>query len=60
MGAVFGNGKQWQSWIHVEDLAKMFMHVVQEELNGLYNAVAPNPISNHKLTMVIADQMEKK
>ncbi|WP_405205599.1 TIGR01777 family oxidoreductase [Aquimarina sp. LLG6339-5] len=60
MGAVFGNGKQWQSWIHVEDLAKMFMHVVQEELNGLYNAVAPNPISNHKLTMVIANQIEKK
>ncbi|WP_299213769.1 TIGR01777 family oxidoreductase [uncultured Aquimarina sp.] len=60
MGAVFGNGKQWQSWIHVEDLAQMFMYVVEEELTGLYNAVAPNPISNHKLTHVIADHLAKK
>ncbi|WP_298543826.1 TIGR01777 family oxidoreductase [uncultured Aquimarina sp.] len=60
MGAVFGNGKQWQSWIHVEDLAKMFMYVVQEELTGLYNAVAPNSVSNAKLTHVIADHLTKK
>ncbi|SEL79966.1 hypothetical protein SAMN04487910_3291 [Aquimarina amphilecti] len=59
-GAIFGDGKQWQSWIHVEDLARMFMYVVQEELTGLYNAVAPNPISNKRLTHVIADQMDKK
>jgi len=60
VGAAFGNGKQWQSWIHLEDLARMFMYVVEEELTGVYNAVAPNPVSNHKLTNVIADQMSKK
>ncbi|MBW1295602.1 TIGR01777 family oxidoreductase [Aquimarina litoralis] len=60
IGAVFGNGKQWQSWIHVEDLVGMFLHVVQEEIYGLYNAVAPNPISNHKLTHAIAEALHKK
>ncbi|WP_378177157.1 TIGR01777 family oxidoreductase [Aquimarina sp. SS2-1] len=60
VGAAFGNGKQWQSWIHLEDLARMFMYAVEEELSGVYNAVAPNPISNDRLTHVIADQMGKK
>ncbi len=59
-GAVFGNGKQWQSWIHIYDLAKMFLFVVQEELTGVFNAVSPNSISNRKLTYAIAKAMNKK
>ncbi|GAA0726373.1 TIGR01777 family oxidoreductase [Aquimarina litoralis] len=60
IGAVFGNGKQWQSWIHVEDLARLFLYAVEEEIYGLYNAVAPNPVSNHKLTHTIANRLDKK
>ncbi|WP_299437869.1 TIGR01777 family oxidoreductase [uncultured Aquimarina sp.] len=60
IGAVFGDGKQWQSWIHIEDLARLFTYVVEEELTGLYNAVAPNPVSNYKLTHAIADHLAKK
>ncbi|MFD2565314.1 TIGR01777 family oxidoreductase [Aquimarina rubra] len=60
VGAAFGNGKQWQSWIHLEDLARLFMYVVEEELTGIYNAVAPNPVSNERLTNVVADQVGKK
>ncbi len=60
LGAVFGNGKQWQSWIHITDLALMFMHVMQEELSGVFNAVAPNPVSNSKLTYTIAKKLNKK
>ncbi len=60
VGAVFGNGKQWQSWIHLNDLARLFMYVVKEELTGIYNAVAPNPVSNERLTNVVANQMDKK
>ncbi|MCK8521979.1 TIGR01777 family oxidoreductase [Aquimarina sp. D1M17] len=59
-GAVFGNGKQWQSWIHVEDLAHMFLHVLKEELIGVFNAVAPNPVSNKKLTYAIAKRLNKR
>ncbi len=59
-GAFFGNGKQWQSWIHIQDLARMFMYVMHEELNGVFNAVAPNPVSNKKLTRAIAEKLDKK
>lgn len=60
MGTFFGNGKQWQSWIHVQDLARMFMFIVQEELTGVFNAVAPNPVSNKKLTRAIAEKYNKR
>lgn len=60
VGAAFGSGKQWQSWIHIDDLSNMFMYAVKEELSGVYNAVAPNPVSNEKLTQVIADIKGKK
>ncbi len=60
IGAVFGNGKQWQSWIHILDLARLFIFVVEEELEGIYNAVAPNAVSNHKLTHCIARKLDKK
>ena len=60
VGATFGSGDQWQSWIHVEDVARIFVHAVKEELTGVYNAVAPNPISNKTLTHLIADAYDKK
>ncbi|MDY8134130.1 TIGR01777 family oxidoreductase [Aquimarina sp. 2201CG5-10] len=60
MGAVFGNGKQWQSWIHVKDLARIFLFVLEEELTGIFNAVGPNPVSNEKLTHAIAEKLNKK
>lgn len=54
VGAAFGSGKQWQSWIHLSDLANIYLFLVEEQLNGTYNAVAPNPVSNAKLTREIA------
>ncbi len=60
VGAVFGNGNQWQSWIHIQDLARMFIFVMNEELTGVFNAVAPNAVSNKKLTHTIAEKLHKK
>ncbi len=60
LGACFGNGKQWQSWIHVNDLANMFLWVAKEGHIGIFNAVAPNPVSNKKMTSIIAKKMNKK
>lgn len=58
-GAAFGSGKQWQSWIHVQDLASIFMHVVQYQLEGIYNGVAPNPVTNKDLTKIAADVLQR-
>ncbi len=54
LGAAFGKGSQWQSWIHVNDLARMFLFVLDSDKNGVFNGVSPNPISNAKLVKEIA------
>lgn len=45
-----GSGKQFISWIHIEDLAGIFMHIIQNQLTGIYNAVASNPVTNEDFT----------
>ncbi|WP_299118947.1 TIGR01777 family oxidoreductase [uncultured Winogradskyella sp.] len=58
-GAAFGSGKQWQSWIHVEDLAALFVFALQHKLEGIYNGVAPNPVSNKELTKAAASILSR-
>lgn len=58
-GAAFGSGKQWQSWIHVQDLSSLFLHVLTNRLEGIYNGVAPNPETNKELTKAIAKQLKR-
>jgi uncharacterized protein (TIGR01777 family) len=58
-GAAFGDGKQWQSWIHVSDLARIFVYVLQNELEGVFNGVAPNPVTNTELTKAVARTLKR-
>ena len=58
-GAAFGSGRQWQSWIHINDLARMFLFIIDHELRGTFNGVAPNPVTNSKLVKEIADVCDK-
>lgn len=58
-GAPFGSGDQWQSWIHVKDLARLFVFAVTNDLEGIYNGVAPNPVSNTELTKTVAKTLHK-
>ncbi|MEW6006186.1 MAG: TIGR01777 family oxidoreductase [Stygiobacter sp.] len=44
VGGSIGSGKQWLSWIHVDDLIKIFLFAIDNEINGVYNAVSPNPV----------------
>ncbi len=59
IGSPFGSGKQIQSWIHIEDLAAMFQYAVVNNWEGVFNAVAPNPVSNAELTKAIARTLGK-
>lgn len=53
--APLGTGRQWMSWIHIEDLAGMFLWALEnEQASGIYNAVGPNPATNASLTKVAA------
>ena len=59
VGAAFGSGEQYQSWIHIQDLVAVFYHVIENELPGIYNGVSPYPVSNAELTKAIAKTLEK-
>lgn len=60
LGAPLGSGKQWQSWIHVRDLARLFLYTISNGLTGTYNGVAPNPATNSELTKEVANALGKK
>ena len=59
LGAAFGSGKQWQSWIHINDLAQLFFYILKHQLAGVYNGVAPNPVTNLELTKTMAKVLNK-
>ena len=52
---VLGNGLQVMSWIHIDDLARLYIYAIEnEKLEGVYNAAAPYPVSNKTLMMKLA------
>ena len=59
VGAAFGSGAQYQSWIHVQDLVAIFQFVMENKLAGVYNGVAPYPVTNSELTKAIAKTLGK-
>ena len=59
VGAAFGSGEQYQSWIHIQDLVAIFYHVIENKLPGIYNGVSPYPVTNTELTKSIAKTLNK-
>lgn len=59
VGSAFGTGEHWQSWIHISDLARMFAFVGEHQLQGIFNGVGPNPVTNSKLVKEIAKVLER-
>lgn len=53
-GAPLGSGKQWMSWIHIDDLCRLFIWAMENpQASGAYNAVAPNPATNEAVTKAV-------
>jgi uncharacterized protein len=60
IGAPLGRGDQFMSWIHIDDLCEMFIFALENpSINGVYNAVAPNPETNATLTKRTAQVLKK-
>jgi uncharacterized protein (TIGR01777 family) len=59
LGSSFGSGKQIQSWIHIHDIAALYYFAINNDLDGVYNAVSPNPVTNEELTFTIAKVLKK-
>ncbi len=58
-GAALGSGKQYMSWIHVDDLCQLFIHLLKNEETGIFNAVAPEPTTNRDFTEQLAKKLKK-
>ncbi len=57
----FGTGRQWYSWIHVDDLCRIYQFALErDDLQGTFNAVAPNPERNRAFMQQLAEAMGKK
>ena len=60
VAAILGDGKQIVSWIHQQDLNRIMLFALeQDQVTGVYNAVAPDPVDNATLTMAIAQRFHK-
>ena len=59
IAAILGSGKQVVSWIHIDDLCRIFLYAIENEsLHGVYNAVAPVPADNKSITIAIAKKIK--
>jgi uncharacterized protein len=55
LATILGSGKQIISWIHIDDLVQLFIYALENEwMSGVYNAAAPNPVSNKELIAAAA------
>lgn len=54
-GSPVGSGRQWFSWIHEEDLAAIFLYLMERtDLEGPFNCTAPGPVRNAEFTRALA------
>ena len=60
-GAALGSGKQYMSWIHLDDLCRLLMAMLEDpDWHGTYNAVAPNPATNQQFTETLAQVLHRR
>ncbi len=59
-GAPLGSGKQYISWIHIDDLCEAFILALENDSwSGVYNATAPNPVINKEFFRILARTLKK-
>lgn len=60
MGGYFGDGKAWYSWIHIDDLCRMFIYAMeQQQVSGIYNGVGPHPERNKNMVATMAKAINR-
>jgi len=59
VGGRLGSGRQWMPWIHVDDVAAIFEHAAESDIAGVWNATAPNPVTNAVFTREMAKALHR-
>jgi uncharacterized protein len=57
VGGKLGSGRQWMSWVHLDDVVGVLMHAIDHPLSGAFNATAPNPATNAEFTRELASAL---
>lgn len=61
IASILGSGRQVISWIHIDDIARLYLYAIENEnIQGIFNAVAPQPVTNENLVITLAKQMKGK
>ncbi len=61
LGGPIGDGQQFMSWIHLDDIVRLIDFLLQrDDLSGPFNATAPRPVSNKQLSQLLAERFGKK
>jgi uncharacterized protein (TIGR01777 family) len=59
-GGPIGKGRQWFSWIHIEDLVNLLITALDRpDMAGVYNATAPNPVRMSQFCQVLGDVLKR-
>jgi uncharacterized protein len=59
IGGRLADGSQWMSWIHLQDLANLFLHAAEHPVQGVLNGVAPSPVTNADFTLILARTLHR-
>jgi len=59
LGGRVGNGKQWWSWIAMDDLVGVILFAVENDLEGPINVVSPNPVTNSQFTRALGRALSR-
>ncbi|WP_168194260.1 TIGR01777 family oxidoreductase [Thermodesulfobacterium sp. TA1] len=59
LGGTLGNGKQWFSWIHIQDLVAGLLFLIEIDLEGVFNFTSPQPVTNKEFTRALAEVLRK-
>lgn len=59
LGGPIGNGEQWMSWIHLEDMINIIQYCIHENIQGPVNATAPNPVTNKQFAQTYAQTLHR-
>ncbi|MDD2356348.1 MAG: TIGR01777 family oxidoreductase [Thiovulaceae bacterium] len=59
VGGVIGDGKMMTSWIDLDDLMRIYEFVIENKLEGIFNATAPQPVSNYKFTKSLGSVLHR-
>ncbi len=60
LGGKFGDGRQWISWIHIEDLLRLLLFAIENPaVSGAINASSPRPVTNAEFTRTLADALHR-